>query len=258
VTSPGDFPEGVAVVVGGSGGVGAVACTKLAEAGTDVVATYLRHEDAALRTAAIVEHAGRRASIERVDVADADAVVRALDAIAGRHGRIHTVVHAAGSKIDQPFVSEVDVDQWRKVIDADVNGFFHIARAALPHLRAGGGGSLVFVSSAGITRYPAGDVLSVAPKAACEALLRAIAKEEGRYGIRANAVQLGVIDAGMFPELVARGEITDEWVNAAKKNTPLRRFGTAAEVADAIVFLASTRASYVTGQSLRLDGGYGV
>src|SRR5690348_6874386 len=99
-----DFPEGVAVVVGGSGGVGAAAAARLAEAGTDVVVTYHRNADAAKKAAAAIEQAGRRASIEQLDVGDADSVTKALDAIASRHRRIHTVVHAAGSKIDQPYV----------------------------------------------------------------------------------------------------------------------------------------------------------
>jgi NAD(P)-dependent dehydrogenase (short-subunit alcohol dehydrogenase family) len=128
-------------------------------------------------------------------------------------------------------------------------------RRAAPPCESGAG-SFVYISSAGLKRFPAGDVLSVAPKGAIEALLRGIAKEEGRFGIRANSVALGVIDAGMFPRLVERGELSNEWVDAAKRNAALRRFGTAVEVAEAVAFLASRRASYITGQTLLLDGGY--
>ena len=91
-----------------------------------------------------------------------------------------------------------------------------------------------------------------------EALLRAIAKEEGRFGIRANSVALGVIDAGMFHRLVESGELSQAYLDASKRNIALRRFGTASEVAEAAAFLASSRASYITGQMLMLDGGYSV
>jgi NAD(P)-dependent dehydrogenase (short-subunit alcohol dehydrogenase family) len=137
---------------------------------------------------------------------------------------------------------------------ADATGFFHLVHAALPHLRKTCG-SIVAVTSAGITRFPSRDILSVAPKAAIEALVRAVAKEEGRFGVRANAVALGVIDAGIFKRLEG-GELGASWTDAAKANTPLRRFGTAEEVAEAVAFMASARASYVTGQTLAVDGGY--
>ena len=114
----------------------------------------------------------------------------------------------------------------------------------------------MFVSSSGLRRFPPGDVLSVAPKGAIEALMRGVAREEGRHGIRANNVAVGVVDAGMFPKLVERGELSQAWVDAALRNTPLRRFGKPGEIADAVVFLASERARYITGQTLFVDGGY--
>jgi NAD(P)-dependent dehydrogenase (short-subunit alcohol dehydrogenase family) len=250
-----DFPNGAAIVVGGSGGIGSAICERLAFYGSDVALTYRGNEGAAKETAArVVEH-GRKATIHQVSVSDAEAVQALFGNARAQHGGVHTVVHAAGSPIEQPFISQVTPDQWRAVIDADVNGFFNVVCAGLPHLRESAG-SFVYISSAGLKRFPAGDVLSVAPKGAVEALVRGIAKEEGRFGIRANSVALGVIDAGMFPRLVERGELSEEWVSAAKKNAALGRFGTAVEVAEAVAFLASRRASYITGQTLLLDGGY--
>jgi NAD(P)-dependent dehydrogenase (short-subunit alcohol dehydrogenase family) len=251
-----DFPAGTAIVVGGSGGIGRAICERLAFYGSDVALTYRGNEVAAKDAAATVEAHGRKATIHQVSVSDAQAVQALFGDVRAQHGAVHTVVHAAGSPIDQPYISQVTPDQWRSVMDADVNGFFNVVYAGLPHLRESGAGSFVYISSAGLKRFPAGDVLSVAPKGAVEALVHGIAKEEGRYGIRANSVALGVIDAGMFPRLVEKGELSAEWVSAAKKNAPLRRFGTAVEVAEAVAFLASRRASYITGQTLMLDGGY--
>ena len=142
-------------------------------------------------------------------------------------------------------------------MDADVNGFFHVVHATLPRLRESKG-SYVFMSSAGLERFPPGDVLSVAPKGAIEALLRGIAREEGRFGVRANSVGIGVCDAGMFHRLVESGELDQAWLDASKRNISLRRFGSAREIADAAVFLASTRARYITGQRLMVDGGYAI
>ncbi len=251
-----EFPEGAALVVGASGGVGRAVALALAGHGSDVALTYRGNEASAEETAGVIRALGRRASVHRLPVEDLGAVRDALANVVATHGRLHTVVHAAGSNIDQPYFSQIDPTTFRAVIDADVNGFFHVAQSALPFLKSGGGGSFVYISSAGLKRFPPGDTLSVAPKAAVEALLKGIAREEGKYGIRANSVLLGIIDVGMFHRLVEKGELDETYLAASRKNIALRRFGSADEVAEAVCFLASSRASYVTGQQLLLDGGY--
>lgn len=248
-----DFRPGVALVVGGSGGIGSAIARGLAERNVPVAITYRHNGDAAKQIAASM---GEKAcSIHALDLADPGSIQACLDAVGAEHGVIHTIAHAAGTHVDQPYVSQVTPEQWRNTMEWDANGAFALVHAALPYLRKSKG-SFVFVSSAGLKRFPPGDVLSVAPKAAIEALMRAIAREEGRHGVRANSVAVGVVDAGMFPKLVERGELSPQWVEAAKRNTPLRRFATAEEVADAVVFLASERARYITGQTLFVDGGY--
>jgi len=250
-----DFPQGVALVIGGSGGIGSAIARGFAEAGAAIGITYRRNEEAANEVAAKIRHGGGSCSVHQVDLADLDSVNACLEALVAEHGAIHTVAHAAGTHVDQPYISQTTPEQWRNTMDWDVNGFFHVVHAALPHLRASRG-SIVFVSSSGLRRFPPGDVLSVAPKGAIEALMRGLAREEGRNGIRANNVAVGVVDAGMFPKLVERGELSQAWVDAALRNTPLRRFGKPNEIADAVVFLASGRARYITGQTLFVDGGY--
>lgn len=251
-----DFAEGVALVVGGSGGIGGAATRALAAAGVNVAVTYFGNAERAEAVVAEAREAGVRASSHRLELSKFERCAELVDALASDYVRVHTVVHAAGSRITQPYISDLDLDEWRSVLDADVNGFVNMAKATLPHFRAQGGGALTFVSTAGLARFSPGDILSIGPKGAIEALIRGIAREEGRHGIRANTVGIGVVDAGMFPDLVARGELDARWIEAAKKNIALRRFGSADEVADAIVYLSSNRASYVTGQHLMLDGGY--
>lgn len=250
-----DFPEGVALVVGGSGGIGSAIARGFATAKVTLAITYRHNKKTADEVADEIRDGGGTCSVHQVTLGDLDSVKACLDQLSDEHGQIHTIAHAAGTHIDQPYVSQVTPEQWRNTMDWDVNGFFHVAHAALPHLRKSHG-SIVFVSSAGLKRFPPGDVLSVAPKGAIEALMRGIAREEGRYGVRANNVAVGVVDAGMFPKLVERGELSQEWIDAATRNTPLRRFGTPEEIADAAVFLASSRARYITGQTLFVDGGY--
>jgi NAD(P)-dependent dehydrogenase (short-subunit alcohol dehydrogenase family) len=101
-----------------------------------------------------------------------------------------------------------------------------------------------------LRRHPSGDILSTAPKAGIESVIRGLAREEGRYGVRANAVGVGVIEAGMFHQL----DFDDRWVSVAKERIPLGRFGEARDVGDAVVL--ATQAAYLTGQTLWVDGGY--
>ena len=250
-----EFKDRVCVITGGSGGIGRAICLALARAGSAIALTYRNNAAAADTCADAVRALGVSAEAHALDLGDPDATRAVIDAIAAR-GPLHTVIHAAGSDIRMRWISQVTPAEWRDVMRADADGCFHLTHAALPHLRRARG-SLVAVTSAGNTRYPSRDILSVAPKAAIEALVRGLAREEGRHGVRANAVAVGVVDAGIFQRLSAT-DLPPAWTDAARANTPLLRIGDAAEVADAVVFLASARASFVTGQTLVVDGGYSV
>jgi NAD(P)-dependent dehydrogenase (short-subunit alcohol dehydrogenase family) len=249
------FPDGAAVVIGGSGGIGMACCGRLAEHGTDVALTYRSNRQAADEAVSLVEKAGRKGFAAAVDLVDAAAVSGYFDDVAARFGSIHTVVFATGADISMSYVADIDIDEWKRTIDGDLTGFYHVVRAALPHLRRQGG-AFVAMTSAGLVRHPPRDILSTVPKAGVEAMIRGIAREEGRYGIRANAIALGVIDAGLFHRLTE--QLPASFVEAMKRNTALRRFGTAREAADAAVYLASSAAGFVTGHSLVLDGGFSV
>ena len=250
-----DFNGDKALVFGGSGGIGRAVCERLASSGLAVELTYRNNKDKAEAAASAVTEPGGSASIHQVDVTVAEDVERVVGEAVGE-AKLATVVYATGPAIKQPYVGQVTLDEWRHAIDAEVHGFFHIVRAALPFLRKSGG-SIVAITTAGLHRYPPRDVLSVAPKGAVEALVRAVAREEGRYGIRANCVALGVIDAGMFLRLKGT-EFDDELMETMRNNAALKRFGSAEEVAEAVLFFSSNQSSFSTGQTLLVDGGYSI
>jgi NAD(P)-dependent dehydrogenase (short-subunit alcohol dehydrogenase family) len=249
------FPPGAAVVIGGSGGIGRAVCERLADHGCDVALTYRSNAAAAAEVVETVQRTGRQALSGAVDLADAAAVSAFFDLAAERFGGVHTTVFAVGADIPMVHVGDIEPADWTRTITGDLTGFYNVVRAALPHLR-GRRGSLVAVSSAGLRRHPPRDILSTVPKAGIEAIIRGLAREEGRHGVRANAVALGVVEAGHFHRV--EQELSPEFVEAMKRNTALRRLGTAREAADAVVFLASAASSYTTGQSLTVDGGYSV
>lgn len=251
-----DFPdtEGFALVIGGSGGIGRAICEKLAEAGANVALTYRTNEVAAREIAQSVESVGRQAACYALAMEKPGEVDHVCKQMIDDLGRIHTVVNAAGSHISMKFVGDIEPEEFRDVMAADTNGFFNLVHTLLPHMREKGG-SFVTIGTTGLLRWPTKDALSVIPKAAIDALMTGIAREEGRNAIRANSVALGLIDAGLFRKLV--GVAYDEtYIQAALRNSALKRLGTAEEVAEAVVFFASNRARFVTGQTLTLDGGY--
>lgn len=252
------FPEGAVLVVGGSGGIGAAVARCFAQAGTDVALSFRHKAEAAQALAREIGGLGRKASHHAVELTDAGSVETLIARVAAVHGRIHTVVFAAGPVVEQVSMAEVPPDLWRQSVETESFGFFHVVRAAVPHLRAMGGGSFVHLGSAGQVKWPRRDGLSVVPKAANEALVKGIAREEGVHGIRANSVLVGVIEAGMFLELKARGVFDERWIAETLRLLALKRLGKPEEIGHAAVFLASDQAAYITGQQINVSGGYGL
>lgn len=248
---------GVAVVSGGTGGIGAAIVRLLTERGATVAFTYRSQRAAADDLVAELAAAGGRAVADQVDLVDADATGGYLAGVAERFGGIHTLVHAAGPHIPMVHLSTVPPAQFAAALQGEVATFFNFVSPALPALRAAAG-SVVAVTSAGTTRYPVRDGLSVGPKNAVEGLVRAFAAEEGRFGVRFNAVGPGMLTDGMAGRLIAGGDLDERALAVTRGNIPLRRFGRAIDIAETVAFLASDRANFISGQKIDVDGGYGV
>lgn len=252
------FPKGCVLLFGGSGGIGSGVAQEFAQAGSDVALVYRTNPAAAEAGASSACSRGRNASTHAADVADPGQVRAAINAAIKKHGRIHTVVWGAGPLVNQRYLAETPMDEWRHAFEIEVHGFFSAVQYVIPHMRAHGGGSFVHLGSAGHDWWPARDGMSVAVKASNEQLIKGIAKEEGKHLIRANSVLVGVIDAGQLHKLSEAGQLDEAWVAETHKLLCIKRWGSPVEIGHAAVFLASNEAAYVTGQTISVSGGFGV
>ena len=246
-----------ALVAGGSGGVGSAVSRSLASDGWDIIVTYRANEDAANKVVADVQGHGRKAWTLQVDLTS-PASARSAIASAVERAPLSGVVYAAGPHIPMKYVVDQAPEDFADTIDADLKGAYNILQPSLRHLRETGG-PIVAVVTPAINRYAKKDVLSSAPKAGVQAVVRAIAAEEGRFGVRANCIAVGLLEGeGMWKELIARGDYTPEMLDIAKRNIALRRFGDVGDIGEAAAFLMSNRAGWISAQTLTVDGGYTV
>lgn len=254
MTASAAFPEGAALVVGGTGGLGQAICRGFAREGSPVVFTWRSRADAAEKLCAELTGQGVAARHEQLELSDFAQVETCLQRIQAAIGRIHSVVYAAGPKITIDYFSRLDPKTVASVINDDVLGFFHLSRAALPLLKAQGSGAITALTTTQASHVEVRGALSAAPKAAIEAMVRTIAREEARSGIRANAVRAGWADTGLGAEALSN-RLSDKAKQMILSAIPMNRFGLPDEIAQAVVFLSSARASFVTGASLAVDGG---
>lgn len=250
------FESGAVIVAGGSGGIGAGICQRFAASGLPVVFTYHSSESKARAVQADIESAGGKADYERVDLSVAAEVDALFGRVRERYGRIGHVIYAAGPHFEFNFIGSIPNEDWHHVVNADINGAFHLIQAAVRSFRQqGDGGNLVAVITSAVERVPVKDIMSAAPKAAIEMLVRGVAKESGRFGIRANCVGPGWINAGLGKKGLEE-KLDEKGREHIRKTTiPLQRFGEADDIAWATAFLCSQQAGFITGQSLAVDGG---
>ncbi|MGW7052785.1 3-oxoacyl-[acyl-carrier-protein] reductase [Streptomyces sp. NPDC054887] len=238
----------VALVTGGSRGIGRAVATRLARDGFDVAICYRSDDTAAEQVEKEIRAAGRRALIRRVDVADRVGVRSFVADVEANLGPVSAVVTSAGITRDRPLALMSD-DEWDSVLSTNLDGTYNLLRSVVRSMIRRRTGTVVTLSSVAGVVGNAGQTNYSASKAGIIGLTQALAKEFGRYGVRANAVAPGFIDTEMVaavPEAVAKDALA---------RIPMGCFGTPEQVASLVSFLASPQAEYITGQVVRIDGG---
>ena len=236
----------IALVTGGSRGIGAAIAKRLVTDGASVAITYTKGADAAASVIKEIEHAGGKAIAIQADAADADAVKAAVEKTVATFGRLDVLVNNAGTAIPKTF-EEATLEEMDRVIDINVRGVFVATQAALKHMRDGG--RIITIGSAvGERVLTPGLVAYAATKGAVKIFTQGLAREVGNRGITVNNIQPGPIDTDLNPA-------TGDWAVPQKAVTALNRYGHVDDIAAMVAFIAGPEASYVTGANLTVDGG---
>lgn len=257
------FPNGAALVAGGTGTVGEGIVRRFAAADVPTYFTYLSSAEPARALEAELRSTGAEVTAVRMDLADSAAIDAVLADAVARHGRLHSVACAAGARVPFNRMADFTAEEVGRYFAGDALTYFRLFQRAIPVLRAGGGGSLTACTTIALRRHIKFDGVSPFSKGAVEALARQLAAEEGEHGIRVNTVPIGWVTEAAPAELIERlsqdpGPQAKMLVELMEQLTGLIRLGRPAKLAEAgdlFVFLASDQAAYITGQSIALDGG---
>lgn len=248
-----DFTGQSAVVIGGARGIGACVCRMIGQAGVKVAWTHLGTEAdkaGSVELGGALQSAGVEYLERAVNCTDADGTEAFIRAVAVKWGRLDYLVYCAGLTTPVAFL-DISPAEWRRHVEINLTGAYLALRAAIPAMKAKGAGAIVLVGSAAIVSGGGGRADYVSAKAGLEGLNRAITKEFAPQGIRCNLVHPSLIETDLlkqrYPDPARRQE--------AAAGVPLRRLGQPEDIARAVMFLLSDGASYITGQSLFVDGG---
>jgi len=236
----------IALITGGSRGIGAAIAKRVAADGANVAITYTKDADAAASVVKEIERAGRKAIAIQADAADAGAVEAAVEKTVATFGGLDILVNNAGTATPKKF-EETTLEELDRVIDINVRGTLVATQAALKHMKSGGR-IIMIGSSVGERVLTPGLVAYSATKGAVKMFAQGLSREVGGRGITVNNVQPGPIDTDLNP---AAGD----WAAPQKATTALDRYGRVEEVAALVAFVAGPEASYITGANLTVDGG---
>jgi 3-oxoacyl-[acyl-carrier protein] reductase len=236
----------IALVTGGSRGIGAAIAKRLAGEGAQVAITYAKDSAAATEVVKAIERDGGKAVAIQADAANVEAVKSAVEKAVATFGRLDVLVNNAGTAIPKKF-EETALEEMDRMIDINLRGVFVTTQTALKHMNDGG--RIIMIGSCvGERNLTPGLVAYAATKGAVKMFTQGLSREVGSRGITVNNIQPGPIDTDLNP---AAGD----WAAPQKANTALNRYGTVDEVAALVAFVASPESSYITGANLTVDGG---
>lgn len=245
------FPDGAAFVLGGSGGLGRGICLSFARWGVPVAFTYHGNVAAANELTAELKALGVDAVAYQLNAGDRDAVFQTLEQAAKRFGALHSVVYAGGPSFEPTFFVKIKPEVFKDWLDNDVMGCINLAQAAIPYLRDTRGAFLTLSTYQNNMVEIRGSISAIS-KSGLDRMVAAIAKEEGRYGVRANSVRAGWFAVkGPLQLLEDIPGLEEE----KKKTIPVGRLGYPEELGETVVFLCSRRGGFVSGQNIVVDGG---
>jgi 3-oxoacyl-[acyl-carrier protein] reductase len=238
----------VAIVTGGSRGIGRALVKELAKEGASVAFNFLKSEAQALELKKEIEAAGGKVLIFRQDVKEYDSIRVMVEGVKSHFGRLDIIINNAGILRDKALMLMEEQD-WEDVIKTNLTGAFNLIRSAIVTFMKQRSGNIINITSVAGLKGASRQVNYSASKAGMIGLTKALAKEVGPYNIRVNAIAPGYIDTDMVRDL------KEEQKESLLESIPLKRFGKAEEVAKAAVFLASDESQYITGQVITIDGG---
>jgi NAD(P)-dependent dehydrogenase (short-subunit alcohol dehydrogenase family) len=256
--APFDLTGKVALVTGGNRGIGLGMAQALAEAGADIVIWGSNAEHNG-RAEAALKAGGRRVLVQQVDVADETAVTAAMTQAVATLGRVDTVIANAGIGGGAPSFAEMSAQTWRRVLSVNLDGVFFTCREACRHMaeRAGAGdrgGSIVVTASLAAIEGAARNEAYAATKGGVISMMRAIAVEHARYGVRANAILPGWIATDM----TAGAQSSPAFAERVMPRVPARRWGEPKDFGGVAIYLASDASAYHSGDTFVIDGGYSI
>jgi citronellol/citronellal dehydrogenase len=242
------FHDQTVLITGGGTGIGRAIAHELASLGAHVLLAA-RREEKLVQVAAEITQAGGTAAYYHVNIRDEASVIALYEAVLREHGTLHALVNNAGGQFMSP-AQNINKKGWHAVVETNLTGTFMMSREAFSRVFAEHGGAIVNIVADMWQGFP-GMAHTGAARAGVVNLTKTLAVEWARSGVRVNAVAPGLIEGSGFTTYPTS---VQAWVRSMKKNVPLKRFGTEAEVAAAVTFLLSPAAAYITGETLRVDG----
>jgi len=255
ITSPNSLAGRVALVTGGSRGVGAGVARALAEAGSAVALTYRREAAAAEVVVKDIRSSGGKAVAIQADANDPEAWDAVVDVITAELGLVDLLVSNAGSASTGKTVLDTSSEEFMRLMNVHAFGPLTLIRRLLPGMRAAGRSDIVMISSSITTEAPERSAPYAMAKAAMECACRTLAREERQYGVRVNIIAPGLVNTEMGARLVKANTAGSATIQDTAAAGPFGRICEPADVAAAVRFLASDQAAYITGQRLVIDGG---